>query len=342
MRARAFVLLLAIATHAAAAPLDEMQKSFTALVNAGESEAAFAMLQATASAVAKMTSQVAKMKPRDPSAKKPKLAASAAASPPSASAPGGKAAAAKAKPPLEQCVPVVVRGVPVLVLAWGAYAAVVCVLLLALLASEPAGSTAGRGFVGVVLALVAAGVARLVTLDNVAPLVRAWAAWAGTCVVLGGFTQIGAFDSGGPSSATRLAATHSHNKEWKPETKGHLLARGVPEAALKHAHTNLTSEEAAHVSLSMRLVLLAGLSGAGYVIANDLVGLKDKIWVSWACVVVTPLVWLYCSLKRPQPPTSLLVLLVLIALAYASDKTRGDGINPRLTSAPNAGRRAGL
>ena len=41
MRARAFVLLLAIATHAAAAPLDEMQKSFTALVNAGDSEAAF-------------------------------------------------------------------------------------------------------------------------------------------------------------------------------------------------------------------------------------------------------------------------------------------------------------
>ena len=36
------------------------------------------------------------------------------------------------------------------------------------------------------------------------------------------------------------------------------------------------------------------------------------------------------------------VLLVLIALAYASDKTRGDGINPRLTSAPNVGRRAGL
>ena len=233
MRARAFVLLLAIATHAAAAPLDEMQKSFTALVNAGESEAAFAMLQATASAVAKMTSQVAKMKPRDPSAKKPKLAASAAASPPSASAPGGKAAAAKAKPPLEQCVPVVVRGVPVLVLAWGAYAAVVCVLLLALLASEPAGSTAGRGFVGVVLALVAAGVARLCALDDVAPLVRAWAAWAGACIVLVGFTQIGAFDSDSPSSATRLAATHSHNKEWKPETKGHLLARGVPEAALK-------------------------------------------------------------------------------------------------------------
>ena len=292
MRARAFVLLLAIATHAAAAPLDEMQKRFTALVNAGESEAAFAMLQATASAVAKMTSQVAKMKPRDPSAKKPKLAASAAASPPSASAPSSKAAAAKAKPPLEQCVPVVVRGVRSSC-SRGARAAVVCVLLLALLASEPAGSTAGRGFVGVVLALVAAGVARLCALDDVAPLVRAWAAWAGACIVLVGFTQIGAFDSDSPSSATRLAATHSHNKEWKPETKGHLLARacprprsrraraaaaaaraararahparpaefrpvaaGSPRPRAQHAHTNLTSEEAARVSLGTRLVLL--------------------------------------------------------------------------------------
>ena len=330
-------MLLAIATHATAAPLDELQKSFTALVNAGDSEAAFAMLQATSSAVTKMTGQVAKMKPRDPAAKKPKEKPNKLAA---ASAP---AVASSAPASASVCVPgLSLEGVPVLVLAWCAYAAVVCVLLLALLASEPAESNGGRGVVGVVLALVAAGVARLVMLDNVAPLVRAWAAWAGTCVVLGGFTQIGAFDSGGPSSATRLAATHSHNKEWKPETKGHLLARGVPEAALKHAHTNLTSEEAAHVSLSMRLVLLAGLSGAGYVIANDLVGLKDKIWVSWACVVVTPLVWLYCSLKRPQPPTSLLVLLVLIALAYASDKTRGDGINPRLTSAPNVGRRAGL
>jgi hypothetical protein len=96
------------------------------------------------------------------------------------------------------------------------------------------------------------------------------------------------------------------------------------------------------VSLGTRLVLLAALGGAGHVIANDLVGLVDKIWVSWACAVVAPLVWLYCSLKRPQPPTGLLVLLALVALAYASDKTRGDGANPRLTSAPNAGRRAGL
>ena len=149
------------------------------------------------------------------------------------------------------------------------------------------------------LALVAAGVARLCALDDVAPLVRAWAAWAGACIVLVGFTQIGAFDSDSPSSATRLAATHSHNKEWKPETKGHLLPR-VPEprsrrrarrrrrrrararararparplsfaplapplaATARAARARTSPQKEPRVSLGTRLVLLAALGGAG-------------------------------------------------------------------------------